>query len=180
MNAPADKEARLGEDIRLLGRLLGDRHGLAPRDAASRLFTHQLQLTLADLVAEVHDAHHPIASSLYYEDQKREAKKRTRNLLDERVPKFLGYFERILARNPRGWLAGARVTYADLSLFQVVAGLTYAYPRTMTRVARKHPRVMANAGRIAQRPRIAAYLASARRIAFNEDGIFRHYPELDG
>jgi glutathione S-transferase len=158
---------------------LGERHGLAPRDAAARFFTHQLQLTLADLVAEVHDAHHPIASGLYYEDQKREAKRRTADLLATRVPKFLGYCERILARTPRGWLVGARVTYADLSLFQVVAGLTYAYPRAMTRLARRHPRVMQNAGRIAERPRIAAYLGSPRRIAFNEDGIFRHYPELD-
>lgn len=158
---------------------LGERHGLAPRDLAARLFTAQLQLTLADLVAEVHDGHHPIASSLYYEDQKREAKRRTRHLLAERVPKFLGYFERILARNPRGWLVGARLTYADLSLFQVVAGLSYAFPRAMTRIARKHPRVMQTASRVAQRPRIAAYLTSPRRIPFNTDGIFRHYPELD-
>jgi glutathione S-transferase len=159
---------------------LGDRHGLAPRDSAARLFTHQLQLTLADLVAEVHDAHHPIASSLYYEDQKKEAKQRTRHLIDERLPKFLGYFERILAQGRRGgWLVGARLSYADLSLFQVVAGLSYAYPRAMNKLARKHPRVMENAARVAARPRIAAYLASARRIPFNEDGIFRHYPALD-
>ena len=158
---------------------LGERHGLAPRDAAARFFTHQLQLTLADLVAEVHDGHHPIASNLYYEDQKREAKRRTANLLAERVPKFLGYFEGVLARNPRGWLVGGRLTYADLSLFQVVAGLTYAYPRAMTRIARKHPRVMETAARIAQRPRVAAYLTSPRRIAFSTEGIFRHYPELD-
>ena len=158
---------------------LGDRHGLAPRDAAARYFTAQLQLTVADLVAEVHDGHHPIASGLYYEDQKREAKRRTANLLAERVPKFLGYFERILARNPRGWLVGARLSYADLSLFQVVAGLTYAYPRAMTRIARRHPRVMESAAKVAQRPRIAAYLTSPRRIPFNTEGIFRHYPELD-
>ena len=158
---------------------LGERHGLAPREAAGHFFTHQLQLTLADLVAEVHDAHHPIASSLYYEDQKREAKRRTGHLIAERLPKFLGYFERILARNRRGWLVGARVSYADLSLFQCVAGLTYAYPRAMTRLARRHPRVMATAGKVAGRPRIAAYLASPRRIPFNTEGIFRHYPELD-
>jgi len=158
---------------------LGERHGLAPRDAAARLFAAQLQLTIADLVAEVHDAHHPIASSLYYEDQKREAKRRTCDLIAERLPKFLGYFERILARDPRGWLVGARLTYADLSLFQVVAGLSYAYPRAMTRLARRHPHVTRTAARVAQRPRIAAYLASPRRIAFNTEGIFRNYPELD-
>ena len=160
---------------------LGERHGLAPRNAAARYFTHQLQLTLADLVAEVHDAHHPIASSLYYEDQKGAARRRTAHLIGERLPKFLGYFERILARDRsgRGWLVGARVTYADLSLFQVVSGLSYAYPKAMARLARRYRRVMDNAARVALRPRIGAYLASPRRIPFNEDGIFRHYPELE-
>jgi len=159
---------------------IGERHGLAPRDCAGRLFVHQLQLTLADLVAEVHDAHHPIASSLYYEDQRREARRRTGHLLDERVPKFLRYCERVLAATPRArWIAGARLSYADLSLFQVVAGLSYAYPRAMQRLAPRHPRVMDVAARVAARPRVAAYLASPRRIAFNEDGIFRHYRALD-
>jgi glutathione S-transferase len=159
---------------------LGERHALAPRDRAGRLFVHQLQLTLADLVAEVHDAHHPIASSLYYEDQRKEARRRTSHLLAERVPKFLRYCERVLGASARArWLAGARVSYADLSLFQVVAGLSYAYPRAMQRLAPRHPRVMELAARVAARPRIAAYLASPRRIAFNEDGIFRHYKELD-
>ena len=160
---------------------LGERHRLAPRDTASRIFTHQLQLTLSDLVAEVHDAHHPIASSLYYEQQRAAARRRTEHLLRERVPKFLGYFERVLERNARrgGWLVGARATYADLSLFQVVAGLTYAFPKAMTRIARGHPRVVALHDRASVRPRLAAYLASPRRIAFNRNGIFRHYPELD-
>jgi len=158
---------------------LGERHGLAPRDAGARLFTHQLQLTIADLVAEVHDAHHPIASSLYDEDQKREARRRTANLVAQRLPKFLGYFERVLAHNARGWLVGARVSYADLSLFQLVAGLSYAYPRAMTRLARRHPHVMRAAARVAQRPRVAAYLGSPRRIPFSTEGIFRYYPELD-
>jgi glutathione S-transferase len=160
---------------------LGERHGLAPKTTAGRLWTHQLQLTIADVVAEVHDAHHPIAASLYYEDQKREAKRRTRNLIAERLPKFLGYFERVLERNPRGpeSLVGARLTYADLSAFQLVAGLTYAYPKAMSRLAKKHRRLMRLHANIAARPRIAAYLASARRIPFNEQGIFRHYPELD-
>ena len=160
---------------------LGERHGLAPKTTAGRLWTHQLQLTIADVVAEVHDAHHPIAASLYYEDQKREAKRRSRNLIAERLPKFLGYFERVLERNPRGpeFLVGARITYADLSAFQLVAGLTYAYPKAMSRLAKKHRRLMQLHSNVAARPRIAAYLASERRIPFNKQGIFRHYPELD-
>lgn len=160
---------------------LGERHRLAPASAAGRLWTHQLQLTLADLVVEAHDAHHPIASGLYYEDQRREAKRRAGDFRAERLPKFLGYFADVLARNAGGdkYLVGARLTYVDLSLFQVVAGLRYAFPRAMRRLERRLGRVAALHDRVAQRPRIAAYLASPRRIAFNEQGIFRHYPELD-
>jgi glutathione S-transferase len=160
---------------------LGERHALAPKDDAGRLWTHQLQLTLADLVSEVHDAHHPIASSLYYEDQKPEAKRRTDDLLDRRIPKFLGYFERVLDKNPKGprFLVGARLTYADLSLFQVLEGLAYAFPKAAKRLARKYPHALALHDRVAQRPRIRAYLASPRRIPFNMHGIFRYYPELD-
>jgi glutathione S-transferase len=158
---------------------LGDRHDLAPKTEAGRLWALQLQLTLADLVKEAHDTHHPIASGLYYEEQKKEAKQATSSFLDTRAPKYLGYFERLLGRKGARYLIGARVTYPDLSLFQTVAGLTYAFPRAMTRLARAHPLVTAHAERIASRPRIKAYLASDRRIPFNEDGIFRHYPELD-
>ena len=160
---------------------LGERHRIAPKDDAGRLWTHQLQLTLADLVAEVHDTHHPIASSLYYAQQKREAKRRAKHLIAERLPKYLGYFEEVLERNPGGpdHLVGARVSYADLSLFQVAAGLQYAFPNAMKRLSRRLPRVTALHSRVAQRPCIAAYLASPRRIPFNEEGIFRHYPELD-
>ena len=161
---------------------LGDRHGLAPKDEAGRLWTHQLQLTIADLVLEAHDTHHPVGSGLYYEDQKREAKRRAEGFRKNRLPKFLHYFEDVLARNPRDskYLAGARLTYADLSLFQVVEGLEYAFPRAMKRANRRVPKVMALSDRVAARPRIARYLASERRIPFNESGIFRHYPELDG
>jgi glutathione S-transferase len=160
---------------------LGDRHGLTPKPEAGRLWTHQLQLTLADLVVEVHDTHHPIASSLYYEDQRREAKRRAADFLKNRLPKYLGYFERVLARNPRGptHLVGGRLSYADLSLFQVVAGLQYAFPNTMARLARRYRHVIALHARMTGRPRIAAYLASERRLPFNQEGIFRHYAELD-
>lgn len=161
---------------------LGDRHELAPKAENGRLWTQQLQLTIADLVDEVHDTHHPIASSLYYEEQKQEARRRSEDFLDNRLPKYLGYFERVLARNARGrgWLVGARLTYADLSLFQVLAGLEYAFPRTMVRLSRRHPRLTALRRAVEERPRIAAYLRSDRRLPFNQDGVFRHYPELEG
>ncbi len=160
---------------------LGARHRLAPAAEAGRLWAHQLQLTVADLVQEVHDTHHPIASSLYYEDQKPEAKRRAADFLENRAPKYLGYFETVLARNKngRGHLIGNRLTYPDLSLFQIVAGLRYAFPRAMARLEKKHRRVTALHDAVAARPRIAAYLGSDRRIPFNEDGIFRRYPELD-
>jgi len=158
---------------------LGPRHALVPAGEAGRLWVHQLQLTLADLVAEAHDTHHPISGSLYYEDQRREAKRRAASFVDERIPKFLGYFEDLLGRSGATYLAGRSVSYADLSLFQVMAGLRYAFPKAMARHARSHRRLAALHDRVAARPRIAAYLASPRRIAFNEQGIFRHYPALD-
>jgi glutathione S-transferase len=160
---------------------LGGRHALAPASEAGRLWTHQLQLTLADLVQEAHDTHHPIASRLYYEDQKKEARRRAEDFLAHRVPKYLGYFEGVLARNPVGdrHLVGRRLTYADLSLFQVVTGLRYAFPQAMKRIGRKLPRVATLHDRVAARPNIAAYLASKRRLPFSEEGIFRHYAELD-
>lgn len=161
---------------------LGPRLDLVPKAEAARLWTHQLQLTLADLVGEAHDVHHPIASGLYYHQQKREALRRAADFRGERLPKFLGYFESVLRDNPAGdrYLVGRSVSYADLSLFQVMAGLDYAFPRAMARMRRTHPRLVALHDRIARRPRIAAYLASERRIPFNEYDIFRHYPELDG
>ena len=160
---------------------LGAHHGLAPAGEAGRLWTHQLQLTIADFVGEVHDTHHPIASSLYYEEQKPAARRRAAEFRGERMPKYLGYFERVLASNPRGkrYLVGSKPTYADLSMFQVIAGLRYAFPRAMARLMRDYPLLEALHGRVAALPRIAAYLRSKRRIAFNRQGIFRHYPELD-
>jgi len=158
---------------------LGPHLGLAPKDEGGRLWTHQLQLTLADWAAEVHDTHHPVASSLYYEEQKREAKRRVETFRAERLPKFLNYFEQVLERNRSRVLAGNAVSYADLSLFQMIEGLRYAFPRAMTKQQRKYRRVLALHDRVAARPRLAAYLASERRLPFNQEGIFRHYPELD-
>jgi len=161
---------------------LAPRLGLVPRDEASRLRAHQIQLTIADLVAEVHDTHHPISVSLHYEDQKPEAARRAAAFVRERIPLFLGYLDRALDSNPAGkgrWLVGRALSYVDLSTFQVVAGLRYAFPRAMERHERRVPRLGALHDRVAALPRIAAYLASERRIPFNEGGIFRHYPELD-
>jgi glutathione S-transferase len=158
---------------------LGSRHGLAPKTEAGRLWVHQLQLTITDFVLEVHDTHHPLGPSLYYEDQKREAKKRTREFWDERVPKYLGYFESLSNKSSGAWVTGRRLTYVDLSLFQLVAGLRYAFPKRMKAFERDIPKLCELHDRVAARPNIAAYLASDRRIAFNTDGIFRHYKELD-
>jgi len=159
---------------------LGGRHGLAPKDESGKLWTHELQLTLADFLVEAHDTHHPIGSGLYYEEQKNEARRRSADFLKNRLPKFLGYFERILGRQGgQRYLSGSKMTYVDLSMFQTLAGLSYAFPRAMARSARRHKRLLALRDRIQERPRVAAYLASERRIPFNEMGIFRHYPELD-
>jgi glutathione S-transferase len=159
---------------------LGARHGLAPADEAGRLWVNQLQLTLADLVGEAHDVHHPISGALYYEEQKAAAAERARPFREQRIPKYLGYFEKVLPASGASSGGGEdAVSYADLSLFQAVRGLQYAFPRTMKQLAPAIPRVLALAERIERRPRIGAYLTSARRIPFNQEGIFRHYPELD-
>jgi glutathione S-transferase len=158
---------------------LGSRHGLAPKAEAGRLWVHQLQLTVTDFVLEIHDTHHPLGPSLYYEDQRGPAKKRSAEFWKERVPKYLGYFERLLQDHGGSYLAGRRLTYVDLSLFQIVQGLRYAFPKRMKTFERAIPGLVALHDRVAARPNIKAYLASDRRIAFNEDGIFRHYKELD-
>jgi glutathione S-transferase len=149
---------------------LGPRHGLAPKSEAGRLWVHQLQLTIADWLAEVHDVHHPIGSGLYYEEQKREARRRAVDFRKHRLPKYLAYFERV---------AGQPFSYAHLSLFQMIEGLRYAFPRTMKTLEKKHKRLIRLHDRVASRPRLAKYLESERRIAFNQQGIFRYYPELD-
>ncbi|WP_206085492.1 glutathione S-transferase [Massilia polaris] len=160
---------------------LGARHGLAPRRAQGRLWAHQLQLTIADLVSEVHDTHHPVGIALYYEDQKKEAKRRAEEFIASRVPKFFGYFERMLTRpEHRGvYLLGARLSYVDLSMFQMIEGLRYAFPNAMARLEPGYPGLHKLHAHVAARANIARYLASPRRIPFNEEGIFRHYPELD-
>ncbi len=160
---------------------LGPKLGLAPDDEGLRYVVNGLQLTITDFVAEVHDTHHPIATSLYYEDQKEEAKARSADFIKERIPKFLGYFERVLRQNPYGskYVAGNALTYVDLSLFQSVEGLVYAFPKAMSSYRSQYPLLAALHDSVEQRPNIARYLKSDRRLPFSTEGIFRHYPELD-
>ncbi len=155
------------------------RLGLVPDQESARAAANQIQLTIADLVAEAHDVHHPVSVDLYYKDQKSEAKRNAEGFRNERMPKYLRYFEQLLGPQKSAHPVGRAHSYVDLSLFQVVEGLRYAFPRAMKRLARSTPRLIALHDRVADRPNVAKYLASMRRIPFNEDGIFRHYPELD-
>ena len=160
---------------------LAPRLGLVAKSEANRLWAHQLQLTIADWLYETGQTHHPIANALYYEEQTAEAKKRGAHFTSNRMPKFLGHFERILKRNSKGgdFIFGKKIAYVDLSLFQMIEGLRYAFPKTMARLEPQHPRLVTLHDRVLARPRIAAYLSSSRRLPFNQQGIFRHYPELE-
>lgn len=160
---------------------LGPKLGLAAEDEKGRLLANGLQLTITDFIAEVHDTHHPISTGDYYENQKTEAKARSTAFIKDRIPKFLGYFERVLATNPSrsGFSAGGSLTYVDLSLFQVMEGLSYAFPKAMRNLAGTYPKLEKLRETVAKRPNISAYLTSDRRLAFSQSGIFRHYPELD-
>ncbi len=161
---------------------LGGRIGLAPTDEDSRLWTHQIQLTITDIVKEVYNSHHPIDEDKWFHEQQDEAIARAAVFRKDRMPKFLGWFERILQANPAGadHLVGSSVTYADLSLFQLVEGLRFAFPLAVERELAKLPHVTALHQATAQRPRLKAYFESERRVPFKETGIFRRYPELDG
>jgi len=173
-------ELVIGQTANILS-YLGPRLGQVPKAEAARLWAHQLQLTVTDFLVEIHDTHHPIAGSLYYRQQKTEALRRAKHFTRDRLPKFLDYFETVFDRNAsgRGFMVGRSLTYVDLSMFQLVAGLRYAFPNTMAKVEQDIPGLVALHDELAARPNIAAYLASKRRIAFNQYGIFRHYPELD-
>lgn len=173
-------ELMIGQTANIL-MFLGARHKLAPRSEAGRLWCNQLQLTIADIVGEAHDTHHPISVNMYYEEQARESKARARDFMVERIPKYLDYFESVVRANPGrgGWMVGSRLSYVDLSMFQLLDGLRYAFPKAMEAYAERWPGLLRLSGRVAARPRIAAYLASRRRLANNEDDVFRHYPELE-
>ncbi len=171
----------------LLGQTAAILHYLAPqlklvaRSEQARVWTQQIQLTIADMVTEAHDVHHPVGAGLFYEDQKAEALRRAAEFCGARLPKYLQWFESIVVRNLAGarHLVGGKLSYADLSLFQLVEGLRYAFPKAAQRALAKTPSVVLLHDRVAVLPRVAAYLRSERRIPFNEQGIFRCYPELD-
>jgi glutathione S-transferase len=165
--------------VALILHYLGPRLKLVPNSEADRLWAHQLQLTITDLVKEIHDTHHPISSQFYYEDQRPAAKRYTGEFWKHRIPKLLGYFEGVLQESRGPFVFGRKLSYVDLSLFQIVEGLRYAFPKRMKRFEKEIPRLLVLHDRIAARPRIAAYLQSDRRIPFNEWGIFRAYKELD-
>lgn len=169
-----DGELFIGQSANICS-YLAEKHGLVGESRGARAIAHELQLTVADFVDEVHDTHHPISTGLYYEDQKTEALARAKSFRKERMPKFLGYFEKQI----RGDFILGDFSYVDLSLFQILVGLEYAFPRALERVGATTPKLLAIRDRVRARPNVAAYLASARRIPFNEDGIFRRYPELD-
>jgi glutathione S-transferase len=156
---------------------VGPKLGLAPKDDAGRFAVHQHQLTIMDLAAEAHDTHHPISTSLYYEDQKPESKKRSARFIADRIPKFLGYFEDVLGK--RKFLVGSSLSYADTSMFQAIEGLRYAFPKAMKKFEKKIPKLLGLHERVVTRPGIAKYLASERRIPMNDHDLFRRYPELD-
>ncbi len=158
---------------------LGPRLNLAPRDEAGRLWAHQLQLTIADLVLEIHDTHHPVSWWLYFEEQRPAARRRTADFWRYRAPKYLRYFERVLNNNGGKYMVGGRVSYVDLSVFEIIEGLRYAFPKRMRRFEKKVPALVALRDRVANRPRIKAYLASPRRIPFSQWGIYRYFKELD-
>jgi glutathione S-transferase len=158
---------------------LGARHSLAPKDQAGAMWAHQLQLTIADMVVHIHDTHHPVSGWLYYEEQKPAALRRTADFWRYRMPKFMGYFERVIGNSGGPYLLGRRLSYVDLSLFQIVEGLRYAFPKRMKKFERRIPRVIALHDLVIKRPRIAAYLISERRIPFSQWGIYRYFKELD-
>lgn len=173
-----DGDVEVGQTAAIL-LYLGPKLGLGPTDEAGRLWAHQIQLTIADMVAEAHDTHHPVDLAAYYEDQKDAAKKKARSFRKARIPKFLGWFETVLARGGGPWLTGEAVSYADLSLFQLVQGLAYAFPKATAKALKETPLLAAHGLAVSELPRIRAYLESPRRLGFSEQGIFRRYPELD-
>jgi glutathione S-transferase len=157
---------------------LGPRLDLAPASEGERLWAHQVQLTISDLVQEIQHTHHPVAHGLYFDDQKAEAITCSRHFLAERLPKFLGWFTRVLG--PRSWMIGDACSYVDLSIFALFEGLRFSFPKAMVRLEPQFAPLVALRDRVAMRPNVAAYMRSPRRLSFNERGVFRQYPELDG
>ncbi|MFB6264728.1 MAG: glutathione S-transferase [Bradymonadaceae bacterium] len=155
---------------------LADRHGTMPQTEEGRLHANQLQLTVEDYLTEIHDTHHPISVGEHYDDQADAAERRAAFFVTERLPKFLGYFEQAVS-GP--FAVGDEHSYVDLSLFQILRGTRYALPNAFEKNAGDIPRLLELEERVAGRSEVSDYLDSDRRVPFDEDGIFRNYPELD-
>lgn len=162
----------------VIARYIAERHGLAPSDHRGRFLAEQHFLGWSDVMVEVHDTHHPIALGLHYEDQRDAAKERTRHFLADRLGTWLQHFEHIVTQGG-GVHVGETITYPDFMARFVLRGIEYAFPRAFSEHRERIPSLLALRDRVEARPQLAAYLASDRAMAFNEHGIFRHYPELE-
>jgi glutathione S-transferase len=107
---------------------LGPKLGLVPGidENPNNLFrVNALALSALDgLSNEVHNCHHPISTSLYYEEQKDESIRASTAWVTKRLPIFLAYFQKVLSGEASGqgpWLFGGKTSYADLVLYHVRA-----------------------------------------------------------
>ncbi|KAL1639271.1 hypothetical protein SLS58_008113 [Diplodia intermedia] len=162
---------------------LAPKVGLAPADEADALHASQIMLTALDLSNETHDSHHPIAVSLYYEDQKDAAKQRAKDFRENRIPKFFSYFERSLKGNEESgggkYLVGDKLTHADTTVWQVIDGLLFAFPKELEARKEEFPLIFGKFyPGIKEEKGLKEYLASDRRLKYSQ-GLYRHYPELD-
>ncbi|KAF1816408.1 glutathione S-transferase protein-like protein [Eremomyces bilateralis CBS 781.70] len=162
---------------------LGERLGLIGEEEGDKYHVSQVALTALDLCDECHDTHHPVSVVKYYAEQKEEALKKAEDFRASRIPKFFGYFERVLKSNEseaKGkYLVGSKLTYADTTVWQVVNGVSYAFPKEVEARKKDYPLLFETFyPGIQEEKGIKQYLASDRRLSYS-DGIFRHYPELD-
>lgn len=122
----------------------------------------------------------------YYEDQKTEALRFSKEFRKDRIPKFFGYFNKALkynkAKGASGkYLVGDKLTYADTTLFHVIDGVSYAFPTRVEELKAEgagFEELWAFYEGIKAEENIKSYLESDRRLAY-KNGIFRYYAELD-
>jgi glutathione S-transferase len=171
-----DGDLCIGQTAHILA-VLADRHGFGAGDLPTDLQLIQLQLDVSDMVSEVHAVHHPISGALYYRDQMDAAYEAAQHFRGTRIPRYLDHFERALAEQGGPFVLGEQWTHVDTSLFQLLEGLDYMFPNRMAEL--DYPRLALCREAVMEIEGIDAYLGSERRLAFSEDGLFRHYPELD-
>lgn len=162
---------------------LGDKLDLAGSNEAEKSWILSHTLTALDLNNEAHDTHHPIAVAKYYEEQKEESLKKSTDFREARIPKFLGYFERVLKGNEEQgkgkYLVGSKLSFADTTLWHVLSGLLFAFPKEMeARKAEFELLFGTFYNSVKEASGVKEYLASGKRKPFSM-GVFRHYPELD-